>query len=70
MMGPVVHEIAEERSDITVCKVNVDDEFELASKFGIQGIPTLLFFNNGQVVNKSVGLISKEQIEDLIEESK
>ena len=70
MMSPVIHEIAEEITDIKVCKVNVDDEFELASRFGIQGIPTLLFFNKGSVVNKSVGLIGKDEIIDLINESK
>ena len=63
MLGPVVAEIAEERKDvIKVVKVNVDEEPELAAKFGIMSIPAVLLFKNGEVVANSVGYISKEDM--------
>jgi thioredoxin 1 len=62
MVVPIVEEIAEEREDIVVCKVNVDQEGELAQRFGIMSIPTLIVFENGQIKAKSVGGRSKEQI--------
>ena len=63
MLGPVVAEIAEERKDvIKVGKVNVDEEPELAAKFGIMSIPAVLLFKNGEVVANSVGCISKEDM--------
>ena len=63
MLGPVVAEIAEERKDvIKVGKVNVDEEPELAAKFGIMSIPAVLLFKNGEVVANSVGYISKEDM--------
>ena len=63
MLGPVVAEIAEERKDvIKVGKVNVDEEPELAAKFGITSIPAVLLFKNGEVVANSVGYISKEDM--------
>ena len=62
MLSPVVDEIADERADIKVGKVNVDEEPELASKFGVMSIPTLVVLMNGQVRNQSVGVIPKEKI--------
>ena len=62
MVGPVVSEIAEERSDIKVGKVNVDEQSELASQFGVMSIPMLVVVKNGKVVNKSVGARPKDQI--------
>ena len=63
MLGPVIAEIAEERKDvIKVGKVNVDEEPELAAKFGIMSIPAVLLFKNGEVVANSVGYISKEDM--------
>lgn len=62
MLAPVLDEIARERHDIKVCKINVDEEHDLASQFSIFSIPTLLVFKNGQIVNKSVGVKPKEQI--------
>ncbi len=66
MLSPVVDEIADERTDIKVGKVNVDEEPELASKFGVMSIPTLVVLMNGQVRNQSVGVIPKEKIIDMI----
>ncbi len=55
MIAPVVEQVANERADIKVCKVNVDEEEELAVKFGIQSIPTLVLVKNGAVAGKTVG---------------
>ena len=62
MVSPIVDEIAEERGDIKVCKVNVDEEPELASKFRVMSIPTLVVVKDGKVVNQSVGAKPKAQI--------
>lgn len=56
MLGPVIDKIAEERPDIKVCKVNVDEQPELAERFGVMSIPTVVAFRDGKVVNKSVGV--------------
>ena len=66
MMSPVIDEVAETLSDGKVCKVNVDEASDLASMFGIESIPTLVVIKNGQTVNKSIGLISKEQVLQLL----
>lgn len=67
MLSPVVDEAAEENEGrFKVGKVNVDEEPELAAKFGIMSIPTLIVFKNGEPVNKSVGVIPKEEIISLI----
>ena len=62
MIGPVLDEIAEERSDIKVCKVNVDDEPELAAQYHVVSIPTLFVIENGKIVNQSLGAKPKAQI--------
>jgi len=66
MLTPVVHEIAAEHPEIKVCSVNVDDEMELAQKFNIMSIPTLLVFNKGEMVDQMVGLQPKNVIEQKI----
>ena len=66
MIAPVVEEIAEERSDVILGKVNVDEEMELAVQFGIASIPTLILMDKGQVVNKMIGFRPKEAIEAMI----
>lgn len=66
MIAPVVEEIAEERSDVILGKVNVDEEMELAVQFGIASIPTLILMDKGQVVNKMIGFRPKEAIEAII----
>jgi thioredoxin 1 len=62
MVLPIVEEIAGERDDIVVAKINVDDEPELAERFGVFSIPTLVVMKNGEVVNKSSGARPKDQI--------
>lgn len=62
MIGPIIDQIADERSDVKVCKVNVDDEQELAVQFKVMSIPTLLVFKDGKVVNQSLGAKPKAAI--------
>ena len=67
MLGPVVEEVAEETEGRAVVgKVNVDDEMELARTYRIASIPTLIVFENGREVRRSVGVIEKEDILDLM----
>ena len=66
MVGPLVDEIAEERDDIKVGKINVDEEQELAAQFQIMSIPTLMVFKDGEVVSKTMGARPKAQIDALI----
>lgn len=62
MVVPIVEEIADERPDIKVGKINVDEEVELASRFGIMSIPTLVVIENGKIVNQAMGARSKDAI--------
>lgn len=66
MVSPIVDEIAQERSDIRVGKVNVDEEMELAMQFGVSSIPTLVVLKNGQTVARAVGYRPKAEIEKLL----
>lgn len=66
MISPVVDQIAEENPDIKVGKIDVDAEAELAIKFNVMSIPTLLVFKDGKVVNQSVGVIPKQAILNLV----
>ena len=66
MVVPIVEEIAEERSDITVGKVNVDEQPELASQFGIMSIPTLVVMKDGKIVNQAMGARSKSSILEML----
>ena len=67
MIAPTVAKIAEEHPEIVVGKVNVDEEMSLAVAFGIESIPTLLVFKNGQLVDKGIGLMSEEKILKLVQ---
>ena len=62
MVAPVLEEIAAERSDIKVGKINVDQEPELAAQFGVMSIPTLVVIKDGRIVNQAVGARPKAQI--------
>ena len=69
MLAPTVEELAGEYEDkILVGKLNVDDNPSIATQFGIRGIPTLLFFKGGKVVQQMVGVKSKAEIKKVIEE--
>ena len=67
MVSPIVDEIAEERADLTVGKINVDDSPELAAEFGVASIPTLIVMKGGSVVHQSAGARPKAQILALLE---
>lgn len=70
MMGPVVDQVAtEQQGKVTVAKLNIDDAPEIASRFGITSIPTLIVFKNGQPVASSRGAQSKTNIENLIHQA-
>lgn len=62
MVAPLVEEIAKERSDIKVVKINVDEEQELAMQFGVMSIPTLVVMKSGKIVNQVTGARPKAQI--------
>ena len=66
MVSPLIEEIADERTDIRVGKVNVDENPELASRFCVMSIPTLVVVKNGQITNRSVGARPKAQILELL----
>ena len=66
MVGPIVHEIADERSDITVGKVNVDNDPDLAQTFGVMSIPTIVILKDGKEAARAVGVRSKQQLLDMI----
>ena len=66
MVAPIIDKLAEERLDVRFGKVNVDEQPELAAKFGVMSIPTLVVMQNGEIVNKSVGARPKEQILKLL----
>lgn len=68
MVAPILEEIAQEYSDrIVITKLNVEENPNIAPKFGIRGIPTLLIFKNGEVVSTQVGALSKAQLKSFIE---
>lgn len=66
MLSPVLEEVAKEKEDIVVGKVNVDEQPQLAAAFGIQSIPTLMLFQNGKHIDTAVGYRNKEQLLDFI----
>ena len=68
MLKPIIEELSDERSDCKFVSINIDDEEELAEKYNVVSIPCLVYFKNGQEVNRSLGLKPKEEIEKLIGE--
>ena len=66
MISPIIEQLSQENTSFTVSKVNVDEEPELATKFGITAIPTLLVFKNGKLAAQKVGFISKPEIEAML----
>jgi len=66
MLLPIVEELADELTEVKVCKINVDEQSELAKRFKIMTIPTLKVFKNGEVVESSVGLKSKSDILEML----
>ena len=62
MMGPIIEELAEENLELKVCKLNVDEASDIARKYEIESIPTLIYFNNGMALKTLVGLRTKQDI--------
>jgi thioredoxin 1 len=67
MISPIIEELASESSEVKFCKVNVDEQSTLAQKYRIMSIPTLLVIKDGEVVNTSVGLKSKSDIQAMLQ---
>ena len=66
MFAPVIHEIADEHPEIKVVKIDIDNSPELAQKYGIMSIPTLILFKNGEPADMSVGLLPKSAVLKMI----
>lgn len=66
MLSPIVAEVAKSNTDIKVVKINIDNSQSLAIEYGVMSIPTLVVMNEGKEVNRSVGLISKSAVEQLV----
>lgn len=62
MLAPILEDIANEVEDVKICKINIDEEMELATKYRVMSIPTLLLIKNGEVAGTSIGLIGKDQV--------
>lgn len=67
MLMPTIEELAQSQDEIKVCKINVDDEPQLAMKYKVMTIPTLIAFKNGEVIGKLVGVSPKDKILDLFQ---
>ena len=69
MVAPVLEELAKDYKDkLKIAKINVDEEPDLASRFGIQSIPTLLFFKGGQMVKQQIGAVPRPVLEKIVKE--
>lgn len=66
MMGPVVEEIAGEVSDAKVCKINIDEQMEIAQRYGVMTIPTFAVFKNGNIVKKEIGALPKSVLKGML----
>ena len=66
MIAPILEQIADERTDVVIGKVNVDEQMELAVQFGVVSIPTLVVMRGGEPVNKAIGYMPKAEIEALL----
>ena len=66
MLSPTIDEIAEEHPEIKVCKINIDEEAELAIRHGVMSVPTLMLFKNGEIAQTAVGVRPKDEILDLL----
>ena len=67
MLAPVLHEFADEHAEVKVGKVNVDEEMDLAMRFGVSSIPTLILFKNGEEVKRFIGLQTKDTLKALLD---
>lgn len=67
MLSPIVDEVANEKEDIKVCRINIDEEQDVAVEYGIMSIPTLVVIKNGEEAKRSVGVIGKTEILEMFE---
>ena len=70
MLSPIIDELSEEITDVKFCKINVDEQQDVAAKFDIYSIPTVIFIKNGEAVDKSIGFVQKEELFERIEKNK
>lgn len=70
MLGPVLEEVASERSEIQIVKMDVDENTSLAKTYGIMSVPTMILFKDGKPISKKSGYMPKELIEEWINENK
>lgn len=70
MLAPIFHELAEETADVDFFNADVDENRGLAEKYGIQGVPSVLVFKNGELADRSIGFQSKEKLRQFIEAQK
>lgn len=66
MMGPVVENLSEETPGVKFCKINIDDEMEIAQRYGVMSIPTFMSFDGGKIVGKQIGAVPKEKLSELL----
>lgn len=67
MLSPIIDEVAEELTDVKVCKVNTDDAEEIAVRYKVMSIPTLILFKDGQQIKTSVGALSKNEVKNFVQ---
>ncbi len=70
MLGPIIEDLAKDNTDVTIGKINVDENSQTAVKYGVRGIPTMIFFKDGEVVDKIVGVKSKAELQAKIDSLK
>lgn len=66
MMAPVVEEVSNEAAGVKVCKINIDENMEIAQKFGVMSIPTFIAFKNGEIAGKQIGAVQKSALVNLV----
>lgn len=70
MLAPVLETLSKDNPDISVYKINVDENMQLAAEYGISSIPNVLFFKNGEKVASSLGFVSKQQLQEIVDKNK
>ena len=66
MLSPIVDKVADDNKDLCVVKVNIDDNEDIGNAFGVEAIPTLLVFDNGELKNRNVGFIPENKVLELV----